>query len=483
MNITKKVKVTASILVLLVIVNGFLLLKSNDVILKKYSINDVQTAIAKDHEKINTKDAIVTSLKEHYVAAPVQAVREVLVTKGQTINESTELVTFKPEQAQSEKANLETELAAYTSELSELEAIVSQLENETKDSTPKTSTDSTVMGDNENWNVNLSLQFGIEQNTPTAEGVAMIKRSMAETQRQIEILQNQMNQLDENGTLISPIAGIVQDIILEGDSITFRLLSNDKKLVAYVTQKEWQEVEIGQEVDMKFDEDVVEDKLYGTVIEKQQIPAVKSIAYEEMKKHKKVAADKTVYEVSIEPLDPNVLQEVPLGTIATAKITTKQAEDSFGVREEWLVQYENQDTKDAKYLYLLGKDGLAHLQPVEEVFTHQAKIENDAAPTEETLKDVTDADEATTEQKPRIQTVQLKDQNKDQDQPKKIENNLEEVAVISGIDDKYQVFLNRKERNLNAPTFRPYPLQKINWENVDKEWKDMLRVFCSGCTK
>ena len=148
MKLTKKVKMTALVLLLLVLVNGYFLFKNNDVILKKYAINNVQTAVAKEHEKIISKDAIVMSMNEHYVAAPVQAIREVLVTKGQSIDESTELVTFKPEEAAREKTNLETELSAYSSELSELENIVSQLESEAQGSTPTTSTDSTVMGDN-----------------------------------------------------------------------------------------------------------------------------------------------------------------------------------------------------------------------------------------------------------------------------------------------------------------------------------------------
>ena len=473
MKLTKKVKMTALVLLLLVLVNGYFLFKNNDVILKKYAINNVQTAVAKEHEKIISKDAIVMSMNEHYVAAPVQAIREVLVTKGQSIDESTELVTFKPEEAAREKSNLETELAAYSSELSELENIVSQLEREAQDATPTTATDSTVMGDNESWNVNLSLALGIEQNTPTAEGIAMMQRSIAETERQIEIIQNQINQLDENGTLISPIAGIVKDIILEGDSITFHLLSDDKKLVAYVTQKEWQEIELDQAVEMKFDEVVSEEKLSGTVIEKQQIPAVESIAYKEMKKHKKIASEETVYEVSMAPFDESTLQKAPIGTLADVFITTKQAANSYAVRDKWLVPYEEQDMEDAKYMYLLGKDGLAHLTQVEVAFTHQAEIENDAAPTEESIEEVANEDEAKQEQKPRIQTVQLKDQEK----PKETEKELEEVTVISSNDDMYQVFLDDKERNLNAPIFKFYPFRAFDWDNVDKEWKDVLRVF------
>lgn len=85
---------------LIVVVNAYLLLKDNDVILKKYYINDAHFAVAKDHEKMLPLDAIVTSSNEHFIAAPVQAVNEVLVTEGQTVNVLSELVVFKQQQTE-----------------------------------------------------------------------------------------------------------------------------------------------------------------------------------------------------------------------------------------------------------------------------------------------------------------------------------------------------------------------------------------------
>ena len=178
----------------------------------------------------------------------------------------------------------------------------------------------------------------------------------------------------------------------------------------------------------------------------------------------------------MEPFDASLLQEVPIGTLADAHITTKQAENSFGVREDWLVQYEDQDMEDANYMYLLGQDGLVHLKRVEQAFTHQAEIENDAAPVAD-IAEVEASDEGTIQQKPRIQTVQLKSK----EEPKETIKELEDVAVISNIDETYQVFLDGKGRNLNAPAFRSYPFRGIDWDHVDKGWKDTLRVFCSGC--
>lgn len=472
-------KITAIIVLLLVIVNGYLLLKSNDVILKKYSLHDAQAAAEKEYEKVLEKDAVVSALNEHYIAAPVQAIREVLVTKGQSVDELSELALFKPEQAERELTNLENELTAYNKELDELETILSQLESETKESEPYTSSDSTVFGDDESWQVDLTLELGIDPSTPTAEGIAMIQRSMAETQRQIEILQKRMDQLDENGTLTSPIQGIVKDIILEGDSITFHILSNDKKLVVYVNQKEWQDIEVGQPVEYTFDESIADDQILdGTVLEKQQIPAIESIAYEEMNKHQKLKPKETVYEVSIDASNMETLTEIPIGTFAQARITTHSVDNNFAVREDWLVQYEGQDIEDQQYVYVVGYDGRTSLQPAEVAFKDKAKIVNDKPPVIEVSEDETDK-ETDDVKKARIETVQLMDSTKEQVKEEK----LEDIAVISGMDEAYQIFINNKEKNLSAPTFQSYPFHKFDSSNIDKSWKEMLNIFCNGCNR
>lgn len=154
-----------------------------------------------------------------------------------------------------------------------MERIVSDLQYESNNSSPSTATDSTTLGDNENWNINLTLELGIEQSTPTAEGIAIIQRSIAETERQISILDSMISQLNNNNSLTTPVDGIVKEIVLEGDSIIFQIQSLEKKFVAYVEHEDWKEIEIGQKASVILNEGK-EDELIidGDVLEKQQIP-------------------------------------------------------------------------------------------------------------------------------------------------------------------------------------------------------------------
>ena len=467
---TKKVKIFSAVALLFVVINGYLLLKDNEIIMKNYYINNVQFAVADYHEKILETGAVVAAKQEHFIAAPVQSISEVLVTQGQSVSVLTELAIYKPEEAERELTRLETDRDAFENELSELERIVSDLQYENNNSSPSTATDSTTLGDNELWNINLTLELGIEQNTPTAEGIAIIERSIAETERQITILDSMISQLSNNNSLTTPVDGIVKEIVLEGDSIIFQIQSLEKKFVAYVKHEDWKEIEIGQKSSVILNEGK-EDELIidGDVLEKQQIPARDSIAFNEMKKNDKVKPDDTVYEVSIEPTD--LLTETPIGTLADASITTFEANDSFQVDEDWLVKYEEENSQDL--IYAVGEDGKTRLEPVDLLFKHKAEIEQEAfmygAPIEENAEEALEEEAVVTE--PRIRTVELEDSNKE-DTAK--HEDLEDTAVFTAPIAPQQIFIDGDEKNLFAPTFRPYPLRTFEWAYVDATWKDAL---------
>ncbi|MEK4384808.1 HlyD family secretion protein [Solibacillus sp. FSL W7-1464] len=467
MRTMNKVKIFSAVAFLFVLVNGYLLLKDNNIILKKYYINNVQFAEADYHEKLLETDAVVASKYEHFIAAPVQSISEVLVTQGQSVNTLTELAIYKPEEAEREITRLETDRNAYVNELSELDRIVSDLQDEGSTSSPSTATDSTTLGDNDIWNINLTLELGIEQNTPTAEGIAIIQRSIAETERQISILDSMISQLSNNNSLTTPVDGIVKEVILEGDSIIFQIQSLEKKFVTYVEHKDWKEIEVGQPASMilnegKEDELVIE----GNVLEKQQIPARDSIAFNEMKKNDKVKPDDTVYEVSIEPAD--FLMETPIGTLAQATITTIEANGSFQVDEEWLVKYEHDES--VNLIYTVDENGKTKLEPVDLLFKHKAEIVHSefmyGEPIEENI-----VEEETVPTEPRLTTVQLED-SKENDMKKN--EDLEKAAVFTAPIAPQQILIDGDEKNLFAPTFRPYPLRTFEWEYVDATWKDAL---------
>ena len=82
-------------------------------------------------------------------------------------------------------------------------------------------------------------------------------------------------------------------------------------------------------------------------------------------------------------------------------------------------------------------------------------------------------EEVVQETSPRIQTVKLIDENV----VKEDKDELTNVAVISGPNELSPIFLNEKERNLNAPTFRPYPLQLFDRSQIDSQWQLILEYW------
>ncbi|MER2000772.1 MAG: HlyD family secretion protein, partial [Lysinibacillus sp.] len=342
MRISNKFLGISLIVAALVLVNGYLLFKNNNVILKSYFASDVQFTTIDDHqEELHKKAAIVPSI-QHFIATPVDQISEVMVNKGQDIVALDALAFYKEEDAFAASEELNSKLLAYENELEELESALSELEDEGNYSNSSTSTDGTSLGTND-VNIDLTVELGIEQNTPVAEGIAILQRHIAETNREIEILNGQISLLNEENALTTPIDGIVEDIILEGNMITFVISSSTKKLVTYVDEQEWQKIELDQAASFTIFEgdEELEQLIDASVVQKQQIPATQSLGYDMLLQQSKLDKQQTVYEVSIEPTD--LLASTPLGEIVDVTIIVNE---EFGVYEtfaDWVVDYEVDD--------------------------------------------------------------------------------------------------------------------------------------------
>lgn len=472
---SKKFKVTSIILAVFVVINGYLLFKNNDVIEKKYYANDALFASLNSHTKELEKNAVITAGNVHYVGSYVQAVNEVLVTKGQSVAAMDELAVFKEDELE----RINAEIDAYETELRELNAIVSSLEREGGYSSPSTATDSTNIGDSSFWSLDLSIELGIEQNTPTAEGIAMVERHIAETQRQLDILNNTADQIKANNALTTPVEGFIEDILIEGDTITFVIQTTPKKVVVYVDSNEWKDVAINQQATIvvnkgEDDELIVE----GAVIEKQEIPASESMAYDVMKKHEKIDEDATIYEVSIEPFD--FLLDTPIGELATATIVTNESDNSYEVPSDWVVKYNVENVSD-EHIYTIGYDGLTRLEPVTVEFEHKAEIVDgwleeeivEEEPIEEEVIDEEPVEEEVQEPtEPRILTVNLEDEPEEE---KADQDALQDAKVITAQLENNVIFLSGDEKNIMAPVFRPYPMTTYEWDRVGEvTWRDVL---------
>lgn len=477
MVINKKFKIFGLIAAVLVVVNAYLALKNNDVIQKAYYINDIQYAASGIHTKELDKEGILATNDDLRLAAPVQSIEEVLVQRGESVTAQQELAIYKSDAVEKEQQKLEIERDAYETELAELEDILSDLSMASGSSSPSTAADSTTLGSSGLWNIDLTLEFGIDQNTPTAEGEAIIRRHIAETEREIEILDAMMNELVTDQALATPVDGVVGDIVQDGDTITFIIYAADKSIVTYIDEQQWQRVEPQQKAEItvragKEDELVIE----GTVLEKQEIPAVESLWYDEMNKQDKLDPSKTLYEVKIQPFDQ--LVDYPFGEKVDVTITTDEVFNSFIVRSDWIVEYEVPDIGNT-HIYTLGYDGKTRLVPVEVAFkkkgtVHETVTEEAPVEEEEAVEEEEVVDEATEEEKT-IYTVDFDQKKEDEEEDKE---ELYDVKVFTGAIEDRTILLDGTARNIYAPTFRPYPLEKYKWENVGEvTWRDIVKFI------
>lgn len=461
---SKKLKIWGALLTIVVVMNGYLLLKNNDVIPKSYYVDNMQYAMSGVHTKELAKEGMLATSNEVLLAAPIQAIESVLVKRGDEVFAQQELATYKSEAVE----ELNIERSAYQTELNELDSILSALEGESGSAQPSTAADSTTLGDSDVWNLNLSLELGIEQNTPTAEGKAIIRRHIAETERQLEIIDAMITQLTSQQALTSPVDGVVGEVMQEGDTITFVIYPSEKSIVTYVDMEQWKRVEVQQRAEViiragEEDETIVE----GTVIEKHEVPAEESLWYKELVKHKKVDPTETLYEVQIQPMD--LLADFPYGEKVDVTITTDEVFESFIVHSDWIVHYEVPDIGDT-HIYTIGYDGKTRLTPVEVAFSKRGTIEK---PVEEEVVEE-DPTEEETEQEPTIYTVDFNKTEEDE----VVDEELYDVTVFTGLIDENTILLDGTARNIYAPTFRPYPIDTYKWENVGEvTWKDIVKFI------
>lgn len=481
MRISNKFLGVSLIVAALVLVNGYLLFKNNNVILKSYFANDVQfTTIDTHQEELEKKAAVVPSM-QHFIATPVDQISEVMVNKGQDILSLEALAFYKEEDALAASEELNSKLLAYENELAELESALSELQDEGSYSNSSTSTDGTSFGANA-LNIDLTVELGIEQSTPVAEGIAILQRHIAETNREIEILNGQISLLNEENALTTPIDGIVEDIILEGNMITFVITSSTKKLVTYVNEQEWQKIELDQAASFTIFEgdDELEQEIDATVVQKQQIPATKSLGYDTLLTQTKLDKQQTVYEVSIEPTD--FLETTPLGEIFDVTIVVNAGDGVYETFADWVVDYEVEDLGD-KHIYSIGYDGKTRLTPITVLFEHETHVareikEEDLDTLEIPIDFVEEEAEEVTTAPPRIQNVELKKTKEDEKDVSDEEQPLNKAVVFSATLDEPAIIMNGDAKNIYAPTYMPFPFKTFDKEMIEPfTWKDALRYI------
>lgn len=398
---------------LLVSVNAYCVFKDDSKITRSYFIDEFQRANKGTNTERVNKETIVAPAETYTITADATSLSAVNVKRGQNVTPSDLLATYKTEEVDSEITKLEAERTAYENELSELEDALSQIESDYSDtSDPKSSVNTDQI--NGTLSVTLKLELG-QQSSPSA-AVAILNQHIAETNRQIALMDAQIEQIQSRQGMVSPVDGVIAAIKEEAGTVTFEIYSTEKTMLAYLSEDEWQKVSEGQTVDFKVKH--LKDSLSGTVLEKQMIASNDSSIWGKELAKTTALPQPTNYEVVLQQDD--AMEDIPFSTTGKASIIVNEASDSYKIDKSWV----QATKKKGKKIYIIGQDG---------------KIEQ---------KDI------------------------------HVDFKTAQSAIFTDSLDEGTPMLSNEKRNLTAYAFRTMPVEKIQWKHFkDLDWKHYIKYI------
>ncbi|WP_337976272.1 HlyD family secretion protein [Lysinibacillus capsici] len=402
------------VLALLVIsINAYFVFKDNSSVTRSYFIDEFQKAYVGTNTERVTKETIVAPAETYTITADATNLSAVNVKRGQEVMMNDVLATYKTDEVDEELTKLESERTAYETELQDLQDALDQIEDEYGDaSNPKSS----INTDQINDKLSVTLKLELAQQNSASTAVALLNRHIAETNRQIGLLEAQITQIQSRQGIVSPIDGVVSAIKEEAGTLTFEIYSNEKAMYAYLSEKEWQKVQEGQTVDFKVKH--VKDDLSGVVLEKQTIATDDQTVWANELAKTATLPQPTNYEVTLQQDAP--LEDIPFSTTGKASIIVNEAFDSYKVDKSWLATAK----KGNKKLYIINQDG----------------------------------------------KIQLIDVN--------VQFKTAKSAIFMDYLDEGTPMLSNEKRNTEAYTFRTLPVEKIQWSHFKElTWKQYVKYI------
>ncbi|WP_036076131.1 HlyD family secretion protein [Lysinibacillus boronitolerans] len=404
---------TIVLAMLVISINAYFVFKDNSSVTRSYFIDEFQKAYVGTNTERLTKETIVAPAETYTITADATNLSAVNVKRGQEVMMNDVLATYKTDEVDEELTRLESERTAYETELQDLEDALDQIEDEYgDDSNPKSS----INTDQINDKLSVTLKLELAQQNSASTAVALLNRHIAETNRQIGLLEAQITQIQSRQGIVSPIDGVVSAIKEEAGALTFEIYSNEKAMYAYLSEKEWQKVQEGQTVDFKVKH--VKGDLSGVVLEKQTIATDDQTVWANELAKTASLPQPTNYEVTLQQDAP--LEDIPFSTTGKASIIVNEAFDSYKVDKSWLATAK----KGNKKLYIINQDG----------------------------------------------KIQLIDVN--------VQFKTAKSAIFMDYLDEGTPMLSNEKRNTEAYTFRTLPVEKIQWSHFKElTWKQYVKYI------
>lgn len=380
---------------ILIGLNAYYVFKEDSQVVRAYFIDEYQKASIGSHVEQLQKETIVAPADTYLLTTDANRLSAITAQRGQEVAATDLLAVYKTEEIEEERTKLLAEQEAYQKELDDLTAALTQIEREEQQST------SAINSEELNETLSVHVELGLIDQNSTSTATAILNGHIAETNRQIALIEAQIAQLESRQGVMSPVDGVIASIKEEAGTITFEIYTAQKAMLAYLSEAEWQKVREGQAV--TFNVNHMEEPLSGIVLKKQMLPTSKdSIWANELAKSVDLPVPSN-YEVILQQDDS--LEDIPFSTVGSASITVNEANDSYKVNKTWVKVAKNNEHQ----ITVIGYDGKIRTEEIDVQF------------------------------------------------------NTDTLTIFTGYLDEGTPILSNKKRTPMANCFRTLPLRKVEW--------------------
>jgi HlyD family secretion protein len=237
--------------------NFYLLFNKDSKISKSLYVSEFERLTAGDFTEKMPKEGLISPLEISTVyVGNEDEVDNWLVSEGDDVKIGDELALLNTERSNEEKELLNTKHQALLKQKSEIQSLITDLNT----SKSKTGTGSSSNVDrNENvteveGGAKIELEFKVDftvdvtQEGSYAQAHAGAEQQLAEIVKELTVVEAQLAQESSNTAIISPVSGVVSNVIRHGSKLAVDIYSTEKIVTTYAKNHEWKLIEEGDRV-------------------------------------------------------------------------------------------------------------------------------------------------------------------------------------------------------------------------------------------
>lgn len=351
--------------------NSYLLFSEKSKVPKTALIDSYQILKEKDYEEHLKKDAFVVpqeTVTIHLTSEDIA--QEWLIREGDVVKAGEELVLLQTERLEGQVDAWSTERDALNRQrdtvLHTIDTLVAERDRvESEGAKEDKDTRSIPIGEDGNVELNVNMAVGVEQSGSFAQAIAEAERDLAAIERQLTVLEFQIEQSYVRPAIISPVEGVVASVDKKSTRPTIELYSSEAQVTTFVPHEEWEKIAQGNAATIV--ENPLDEPLEGIVDRVSRIPAEKAEkdrwveAYEAFEERRsKNPLD--LYEIRVDVLDE--FTSAPFGTKVDVDILVNEVTNAVAIPEQWV----HMSSRQTGEVYRLTNDGQVEVLDVEAPF-------------------------------------------------------------------------------------------------------------------